>query len=113
MFKKWLIAVPVTAGTIAALSVVGGGSGAGVGALAPSFASPEIGMEVLDMMCAEQGGTAYNTPFHISRCQEANTRPGFAIEERVCEGLLGATFNSAPSTGRPKRTTWVCTPGAG
>jgi hypothetical protein len=112
MFKKWLIAVPVYAGAVAALAVVGGGSGGGVGASAPMFASPEIGMEVLDMMCVEQGGTAYNTPYTISRCQEANTRPGFEIEEKVCEGLLGGTFNSAPSTGRPKRTTWTCSPGA-
>jgi hypothetical protein len=112
MFKKWLIAVPVYAGAVAALAVVGGGSGGGVGASAPMFASPEIGMEVLDMMCVEQGGTAYNTPFHISRCQEAKTRPGFEIEAKVCEGLLGGTFNSAPSTGREQRTTWVCTPGA-
>lgn len=108
MFMKRLIATSALAGGIAASFVVGGGAGAS----APSYASPEIGMEVLDMMCVEQGGTAYSTPFTISRCQEARTRPGFEIEARVCEGLLGGTFSSAPSTGRSKRTTWICSPGA-
>lgn len=109
MLKKWIITVPVVAGAIAATGALGGG----VGASAPSYASPEVGMQVLDMMCAEQGGTSFNTPFTISRCQEARTRPGFAIEELVCEGLLGGTFKAAPSTGKRHRTTWICSPGVG
>lgn len=108
MSKKSFITVPALAGAIAAsISITGG-----AGATAPGFALPEVGMEVLDMMCVEQGGQAFDTPFTISRCQEARTRPGFEIEARVCEGLLGGTFRSAPSTGRPKRTTWICSPGA-
>lgn len=109
MLKKWIITVPVVAGSIAALGAFGGG----VGASAPSYASPEVGMQVLDMMCAEQGGKSFNTPFTISRCQEARRRPGFEIEELVCEGLLGGTFNAAPSTGKRHRTTWICSPGVG
>lgn len=105
---KRLITVPVLTGAIAATGMLGGG----VGASAPGFASPEVGMQVLDMMCAEQGGQSYNTPFTISRCQEARTRPGFEIEALVCEGLLGGTFKSAPSIYRQKRTTWICSPGA-
>jgi hypothetical protein len=105
---KRLIAVPALAGAIAA--PVAAGSGAG--AAEPSYASPEIGMQVLDLMCAEQDGQSYRTPFTIARCQEARTRPGFEIEALVCEGLLGGTFKSAPSTGRPNRTTWICAPGA-
>lgn len=107
MSIKSFITVPALAGAIAATM-----SFAGAGATAPSYASPEIGMEVLDLMCVEQGGQAFNTPFTISRCQEAHTRPGFEIEQRVCEGLLGGTFRSAPSTGRQNRTTWTCSPGA-
>ncbi len=109
MSTKSFITVPALAGAIAATISFSGAAGA----TAPSFASPEVGMEVLDMMCAEQGGQSYNTPFTISRCQEARTRPGFDIEARVCEGLLGGTFRSGPSTGRPKRATWICSPGAG
>ena len=105
---KQLIAVPAAAGAIAA-SVA---AGSGAGAAESSFASPEIGMQVLDMMCAEQDGQSYDTPYTIARCQEARTRDGFEIETLVCEGLLGGTFKSAPSTGRPNRTTWICSPGA-
>jgi hypothetical protein len=108
MFKKSFITVAALAGaTIASIA-----SGGGADASTPSFASPEVGMEVLDMMCVEQGGQAYNTPYTITRCQEARTRPGLEIETLVCEGLLGGTFRSAPSTSHPKRTTWICSPGA-
>ncbi|MAT05480.1 MAG: hypothetical protein CL424_10610 [Acidimicrobiaceae bacterium] len=103
-----IVAAPVLVGAIAATAALGGVAGAST----PSFGSPEIGMEVLDMMCVEQGGQAYTTPFTISRCQNARTRPGFEIETLVCEGLLGGTFHSGPSTGRAKRTTWICSPGA-
>ena len=108
MFIKKFIAAPVLTGAIAATAALGGG----VGASTPSYASPGIGMQVLDMMCVEQGGQAYSTPFTISRCQEARTRPGFEIEALVCEGLLGGTFKSAPSIYRQQRTTWICSPGA-
>ena len=108
MFIKRLITVPLLAGAVAATGVLGGA----VGASAPSFASPEIGMQVLDMMCIEQDGQAYTTPFTISRCQEARTRPGFEIEALVCEGLLGGTFKSATTGRHNKRTTWICSPGA-
>lgn len=112
MYWKRLIAAPALAGAIAASVVASVGGGSGAGAADPTFASPVIGMQVLDLMCAEQDGQAFNTPYTISRCQEARTRPGFEIEELVCEGLLGGTFKSAPSTGRPHRTTWICSPGA-
>jgi hypothetical protein len=109
MNGKHLIACSAMVGTIAAsLAAVGGAA-----ASTPTYASPEIGMEVLDMMCVEQDGQAYNTPYTISRCQDAWTRPGFEIEARVCEGLLGGTFRSAASPSRPNRTTWTCSPGAG
>lgn len=108
MNMKTLIAVPALAGAIAASIAAAGGAGAA----GPSFGSPEVGMQVLDLMCVEQGGQAFATPFTISRCQEAKRRPGFEIEALVCEGLLGGTFKSAPSTGRRNRTTWICSPGA-
>lgn len=66
MSMKSFITVPALAGAIAATM-----SFAGAGAAAPNHASPGIGMEVLDMMCVEQGGQAFTTPFTISRCQEA------------------------------------------
>ena len=108
MNRKTFITTAALTGTIAASFAFGGGAGAS----APQFASPETGMEVLDMMCTEQGGQAYSTPYTISRCQDALTRPGFEIEALVCEGLLGGTFRTAPSPSHPKRTTWTCSPGA-
>jgi hypothetical protein len=71
---------------------------------------PYVGMQVLDELCAARGGTAYNTPYTIARCQEARSNKGFELEQLVCAGLLGATFASAPSYGRPNRTTWICYP---
>lgn len=75
---------------------------------AEAAGDPFVGMQVLDELCEARGGTAYNTPYTIARCQEARSNKGFELEQLVCEGLLDATFNSAPSTGRPNRTTWVC-----
>lgn len=109
MFRTRLIAISALAGALATSFAVGSGAGAST----PSYASPEVGKQVLDLMCVEQGGQAYYTPYTIARCQEANSRPGFEIEALVCEGLLGGTFRSAPSPGpRPHRTTWTCSPGA-
>jgi hypothetical protein len=72
---------------------------------------PPTGKQILDELCERRGGTAYTTPYAITRCQEARDKYGFELEQQVCEGMLGGTFDSAPSTGRPKRTTWVCVPG--
>ena len=44
----------------------------------------------------------------ISRCQEARARDGFEIEQLICEGLLGGTFESVSSPGRPSRVNWFC-----
>jgi hypothetical protein len=74
-------------------------------------AEPTTGKQILDELCDRRGGTAYSTPYAITRCQEARDKYGFDQERQVCEGVLGGTFDSAPSTGRPKRTTWVCVPG--
>ena len=102
----------ITAAALTGAVAASFGFGGGADASAPQFASPEIGMQALDLMCAEQDGQAYPTPYTITRCQDALTRPGFEIETIVCEGLLGGTFRSAPSPSHPKRTTWTCSPGA-
>jgi hypothetical protein len=72
---------------------------------------PSTGKQLLDELCEQRGGTAYTTPYAITRCQEARSKYGFEAERATCEGELGGTFDSVPSTGRPKRTTWVCVPG--
>jgi hypothetical protein len=74
-------------------------------------AHPEDGTSTLDELCEWRGGTPYTTPYAITRCQEARDKRGFELERQICEGSLGGTFASAPSTGRPNRTTWVCSPG--
>lgn len=78
---------------------------------ASAAGDPLIGMKVLDLLCVMRGGTAYNTPFTISRCQSARGKSDFVIEELICEGLLDGNFGAAPSHDRPSRTTWVCSPG--
>lgn len=83
---------------------------AGAATDAHAAGDPLIGMQVLDLLCQAKGGTAYNTPMTIARCQAARSKQGFVIEQLVCEGLLDASFKSAPSYGRPSRTTWICTP---
>ena len=75
---------------------------------ASAAADPEIGKQVLDLLCVAKSGTPYFTPFTISRCQDARSRQSFEIEELICEGLLGGTFESVPSPGRPNRVNWFC-----
>ena len=77
---------------------------------AADAADPEIGMQVLDLLCVSKGGTPVNTPFAISRCQGARPVKGFEIEQLVCEGLLDGRFASAPTFHRPHRATWSCFP---
>ena len=93
------------AGVLAAFTLA-----AGTTADVHAAGDPYIGMQVLDLLCAAQGGAPYSTPMTIARCQEARPKRGFALERLVCEGLLEASFNSAPSYGRPGRTTWICSP---
>jgi hypothetical protein len=107
MSIRKFITAPVLAGAIAATFAFGTNAGAS----APGYASPEVGMQVLDKMCVEQDGQVYNTPYTISRCQEARSRDGFEIEALVCEGLLGGTFHANPAIGRVNRTNWACVSG--
>src|SRR5262245_56214688 len=65
------------------------------GEVAAAFGDPEIGMDVLDTLCESKGGTAYFSPYAISRCQNARAKAGVDVERRICEGLLGGTFVSA------------------
>jgi hypothetical protein len=81
---------------------------AGPAGPASAARDPEIGKQVLDLLCASKSGTPFFTPFTISRCQEARPRQGFDVEELICEGLLGGTFESVPSPGRPSRVNWFC-----
>lgn len=99
--------------TLATAALAAGSLGV-VANTAPASAAgdPVIGMEVLDMLCVARRGTAYNTPYTISRCQQARAKHGFVIEELICEGLLGGNFGAAPSYNRPNRMTWTCSPGA-
>jgi hypothetical protein len=60
------------------------------------------------MLCSSKSGTPYFTPFTISRCQDARTREGFAVEQLICEGLLEGTFRSVTSPTRPNRVNWFC-----
>jgi hypothetical protein len=98
------IRIGLAAGLATFTLLAGGATGA------QAAGDPYVGMQVLDELCAAKGGTAYNTPYTISRCQEARSNKGFELEQVVCEGLLDATFSSAPSAGHRNRTTWICYP---
>ena len=74
-------------------------------------ADPVVGMEALDLLCQEDGGTPIFTPYAISRCQEAHSRAALAVERIVCEGLLGGSFVVTDSNLRPNRIVWACIPG--
>ena len=97
--------------TVAVAACAVGSVGVAGWSPAGAAADPTAGKHVLDLLCAERGGASYTTPYTIARCQEARDNKGFEIEALVCEGLLGGTFASAPSTSRPSRTTWACFPG--
>ena len=100
----------ITATTTAALALVGIGGVAAGQALAEH--DPTGGKQVLDALCIEDKGALIFTPYAIGRCQEARAKDGYEVERLVCEGLLGGTFTSAPTVGRPNRTNWACIPGA-
>jgi hypothetical protein len=69
---------------------------------------PAIGTQVLNMLCASKAGSPVFTPFTISRCQDAQPREGFVLEELICEGLLDGIFESVNSASRPSRVNWFC-----
>jgi hypothetical protein len=94
-------------GALALTGIVGG-------TIAPAHAGgdPTAGKQVLDALCIEDKGAPVFTPYAIGRCQDARARDGVVVERLVCEGLLGGTFASNPSVGRPNRTNWACVPGA-
>jgi hypothetical protein len=101
---------PITT-TIALVACTVGSVGIAGWSAAGAAADPAVGKQVLDLLCAESGGTSYHTPYAIARCQNARSNKGFEIEALVCEGLLEGTFASAPSPTRPSHTTWSCFPG--
>jgi hypothetical protein len=107
------VAALVALGAITVAPGAGAAGAAGAAdAAAATFADPFVGMQVLDRMCGEDGGSPVNTPFTISRCESARSRGGFETERLVCEGLLGGTFSTVPNVSRPQRTNWFCFPGA-
>jgi hypothetical protein len=83
------------------------------GPMSPASAAgdPEVGRQVLNMLCASTEGSPVFTPYHIGRCQDARPKDGFEVEQLVCEGLLEGTFESVSSTSRPKRVNWFCSHG--
>jgi hypothetical protein len=99
----------VTAAAVVGLS--GGALVASSGSAAGAAADPVIGKQVLDMLCRSKAGTAYTTPFTISRCQEARPGDGFVIEQLICEGLVDGTFSVVTSPNRPSRANWSCVSG--
>lgn len=100
------IASAVIAAAFALTGLVGGGP-----ASVQAGADESVGKQVLDALCRDAKGTVFFSPYAIGRCQEARDNDGYHIETLVCEGLLGGTFQSAPSVGSPNRTNWACSPG--
>ena len=92
----------------AAISLSGAALVAGPGSPAGAAGDPVVGKQVLDMLCSAKGGSPFFTPMTISRCQEARDRDGFELEQLICEGLLGGTFESVSSPGRPSRVNLFC-----
>jgi hypothetical protein len=97
--------------TVAFAACAAGSIGIAGWSTAGAAADPAAGEQVLDLLCAESGGTSYFTPYAIARCQNARSNTGLEIEVLVCEGLLEGTFAAAPSPTRPGHTTWSCFPG--
>lgn len=104
--RPTLIASAVVASALALSGLVGGAP-----TPVQAGADASVGKQVLDALCRDGKGTVVFTPYSIGRCQEARTTDGFEIETLVCEGLLGGTFNSAPSARHMNRTNWACSPG--
>ncbi len=91
----------IATGALALTGLLGGAA-----ALVHADADPAVGKQVLDTLCIEDQGAPVFTPYAIGRCQAA--RGSLVVERLVCEGLLGGTFTSTPTIGRPNRTNWAC-----
>jgi hypothetical protein len=105
--RPTFIVSAVIAGALALTGLVGGAP-----TPVQAGADASVGKQVLDALCREGKGSVVFTPYSIGRCQEAQGVDGYEIETLVCEGLLGGTFQSAPSAGHMNRTNWACSPGA-
>ena len=69
---------------------------------------PDVGRQVLNMLCASKAGSPIFTPYHIGRCQDARPGDGFEVEQLICEGLLEGTFETVSSPSRPRKVNWFC-----
>jgi hypothetical protein len=94
--------------------VLAGVAASGVGLVtagsADASSSADDAKIILDQMCEARGGTAYSTPYSITRCQYARANKGFETEQAVCEGLAGGEFILALSSNHMNRASWGCSP---
>jgi hypothetical protein len=65
---------------------------------------------LLDQLCEARGGTAYTTPYSITRCQFARSNKGFETEQAVCEELANGEFVLALRADHMNRASWGCSP---
>jgi len=80
------------------------------GGVAVASSSADDAKVLLDQLCEARGGTAYSTPYSITRCQFARINKGFETEQAVCEELADGEFILALVTDRMNRASWGCSP---
>ena len=88
-------------------------------AIAGAFAVPQIAanaaaastdpIQALAVECSMKGGTVFETPFDLVRCQSARSNKGFEVERALCEAAVeGGTLLVTPIATKHNRSTWGC-----
>ena len=96
--------------TFVLVSIAASGVGLVTAGNADASSSADDAKIILDQMCEARGGTAYSTPYSITRCQFARANKGFETEQAVCEGLAGGEFIVSLSSNHMNRASWGCSP---
>ena len=102
--------IPKLIPTAPVADVAAGDLGLGTSSTAGASSGPDEAKIVLDQLCEAGGGTAYSTPYSITRCQFARANKGFTTEQAVCEGLANGEFILALRTNHMNRASWGCSP---
>jgi hypothetical protein len=80
----------------------------------PHVAAGEAGastdpVQALKVECAMKGGTVFETPFDLVRCQSARSNKGFEVERLLCESAVdGGTLLVTPIASKHNRSSWGC-----
>ena len=82
---------------------------AGAAGASSTSSTNQDALDALKELCEERGGLPVNSPYSISRCQNARANKGFEAERLICESLGNAVLVVTNSSTHMNRASWSCT----